>query len=90
MPQPDRECVSLDDYRDRFASYRMDPDLKKLHQSLAGQFVWDDHEGAFLLPYTVWKLNCMAAYLALFIMLATVTVADNVSENFTFRLQTGF
>ena len=43
---PLRECSSLDDYRDRYASYRQDPDLQKLHQNLAIAAVWDDHEVA--------------------------------------------
>jgi alkaline phosphatase D len=45
VPQPaDRECTTLQDYRDRYASYRRDPDLVRLHQKLAVQAVWDDHE----------------------------------------------
>ncbi|SCV70899.1 BQ2448_3661 [Microbotryum intermedium] len=46
IPQPLRECASLQDYRDRYATYRSDPDLQKLHQLLAWQAVWDDHEVA--------------------------------------------
>ncbi|SGY79527.1 BQ5605_C008g05155 [Microbotryum silenes-dioicae] len=46
IPQPLRECSSLQDYRDRYATYRSDPDLQKLHQLLAWQTVWDDHEVA--------------------------------------------
>lgn len=42
VPQPLRECSSLNDYRDRYASYRQDPDLQKLHQNLAIAAVWDD------------------------------------------------
>lgn len=44
--QPDREISSLQDYRDRYMSYRKDPDLQSLHQKLAWQAVWDDHEVA--------------------------------------------
>ncbi len=42
--QPDHETVSLADYRLRFASYRADPDLRRLHQVLPMISVWDDHE----------------------------------------------
>ncbi|KAL7412862.1 PhoD-like phosphatase-domain-containing protein [Mrakia frigida] len=46
IPKPDREISSLQDYRDRYASYREDPDLRELHRVLAWQTVWDDHEVA--------------------------------------------
>lgn len=46
VPQPDRELASLQDYRDRYAQYRTDPDLQELHRVLAWQTVWDDHEVA--------------------------------------------
>ncbi|KAK4699952.1 alkaline phosphatase D, partial [Phenoliferia sp. Uapishka_3] len=46
VPQPDRELSSLQDYRDRYAQYRTDPDLQELHRVLAWQTVWDDHEVA--------------------------------------------
>ena len=46
VPQPLRECATLDDYRDRFQSYRSDPDLQNLHAALAWQTVWDDHDVA--------------------------------------------
>ncbi|KAI5479609.1 hypothetical protein MNV49_003346 [Pseudohyphozyma bogoriensis] len=46
VPQPDREITSLQDYRDRYAQYRTDPDLQELHRTLAWQAVWDDHEVA--------------------------------------------
>ncbi|KAM0755248.1 hypothetical protein T439DRAFT_322289 [Meredithblackwellia eburnea MCA 4105] len=46
VPLPDREVSSLQDYRDRYASYRVDPDLQELHRVLAWQAVWDDHEVA--------------------------------------------
>lgn len=41
---PTHECVSLDDYRKRYAQYRSDPDSKVLHASLPLIAVWDDHE----------------------------------------------
>ena len=46
IPQPLRECASLDDYRDRYQSYRLDTDLQNLHAALAWQAVWDDHDVA--------------------------------------------
>ncbi|KAM0788688.1 hypothetical protein ACM66B_002785 [Microbotryomycetes sp. NB124-2] len=47
VPQPaDRELSSLQDYRDRHAGYRLDPDLQELHRKMAWQVVWDDHEVA--------------------------------------------
>ncbi|KAK4055762.1 hypothetical protein OIV83_000309 [Microbotryomycetes sp. JL201] len=42
----DRELSSLQDYRDRHANYRTDPDLQELHRKMAWQVVWDDHEVA--------------------------------------------
>src|SRR5690606_14084214 len=44
MPAHEREMVSLLDYRLRFACYRADPDLQKLHQDAAMVALWDDHE----------------------------------------------
>lgn len=41
---PDSEIVSLSDYRTRYALYRLDPDLKRVHQSLPFITIWDDHE----------------------------------------------
>ncbi|KAK4703749.1 alkaline phosphatase D, partial [Phenoliferia sp. Uapishka_3] len=46
IPEPDRELSSLQDYRDRFAQYRLDKDLQELHRVLAWQVVWDDHDVA--------------------------------------------
>jgi alkaline phosphatase D len=43
---PDSEIVTLADYRTRYATYRADPDLRRLHQSLPMIAVWDDHESA--------------------------------------------
>ncbi|MEL7218668.1 MAG: alkaline phosphatase D family protein, partial [Pseudomonadota bacterium] len=42
--QPDTEIVALTDYRLRYATYRADPDLQRLHQVLPMIAVWDDHE----------------------------------------------
>ncbi len=41
---PDREIISLDDYRQRYAQYRSDNSLQKLHQQSPFITVWDDHE----------------------------------------------
>ncbi|UAB78562.1 alkaline phosphatase D family protein [Erythrobacter sp. SCSIO 43205] len=41
---PGNEIVALADYRQRYASYRADPDLQRLHQVLPMIAVWDDHE----------------------------------------------
>lgn len=43
---PVTEIVALTDYRLRYATYRADPDLQRLHQVLPMISVWDDHESA--------------------------------------------
>lgn len=43
---PPRELVALADYRARYAAYRRDPDLRRLHQLFPMIAVWDDHESA--------------------------------------------
>jgi len=43
---PDRECIALADYRQRYAQYRSDPDLQALSAALPLIAVWDDHEVA--------------------------------------------
>jgi alkaline phosphatase D len=43
---PETEIVALTDYRLRYATYRADPDLQRLHQVLPMIAVWDDHESA--------------------------------------------
>lgn len=42
--QPDHEIVALADYRLRYAAYRSDPDLQRLHQLFPIISQWDDHE----------------------------------------------
>jgi alkaline phosphatase D len=42
--QPDYEMVTLADYRLRYASYRLDTDLQRLHQVVPMVAMWDDHE----------------------------------------------
>ncbi len=44
--RPANEILSLDDYRQRYAQYRSDPDLKQLHAHLPMIAIWDDHEVA--------------------------------------------
>lgn len=44
LPAHDHEMISLVDYRLRFACYRADPDLQKLHQLAPMVALWDDHE----------------------------------------------
>lgn len=38
------EAQSLDDYRRRYAQYRLDPDLQLAHHACPWVFTWDDHE----------------------------------------------
>lgn len=44
--EPDGEAVTLDDYRIRYSFYRLDPDLRRVHQQHPFITVWDDHEYA--------------------------------------------
>jgi alkaline phosphatase D len=41
---PDHEITSLDDYRTRYSLYRLDKDLRLLHQLKPFITTWDDHE----------------------------------------------
>lgn len=43
---PAGEIVRLADYRLRYAAYRADPDLQRLHQMFPMISMWDDHESA--------------------------------------------
>lgn len=43
-PLPKHEIVSLQDYRSRYAHYRLDPDLQEVHRLHPFITVWDDHE----------------------------------------------
>ncbi len=43
---PVSEMVQLADYRLRYAAYRKDPDLQRIHQVLPMVAMWDDHEFA--------------------------------------------
>lgn len=44
--EPSNEIITLEDYRMRHSIYRLDGDLRKLHQNFPWFFVWDDHEFA--------------------------------------------
>lgn len=44
IPLPDREIVTLADYRTRHAQYKTDPDLQEAHRQHPWITVWDDHE----------------------------------------------
>ncbi len=41
---PNKEIVTLNDYRTRYSLYRLDKDLMKLHQLKPFMTIWDDHE----------------------------------------------
>jgi alkaline phosphatase D len=43
---PTHEILSIADYRARYACYRADPDLQRLHQIAPMVAMWDDHESA--------------------------------------------
>ncbi len=44
--EPENEIISLQDYRIRHSHYKLDNDLKDLHQQYPFIAVWDDHESA--------------------------------------------
>ncbi|MBO9558378.1 MAG: alkaline phosphatase D family protein [Caulobacter sp.] len=44
--QPANEILTIQDYRLRYACYRADPDLRRLHQTAPMVAFWDDHESA--------------------------------------------
>lgn len=44
--QPPHEILSLEDYRERHAQYKADPDLAAAHAAHPWISVWDDHESA--------------------------------------------
>ncbi|MAT54118.1 MAG: hypothetical protein CMN32_06520 [Saprospirales bacterium] len=43
---PPHECISLEDYRSRYAQYRLDPQLQEAHRLHPFIIIWDDHETA--------------------------------------------
>ena len=44
--RPDKDVVTLDEYRQRYACYRKDPDLRAIHAAHPSIMMWDDHEVA--------------------------------------------
>lgn len=42
--EPPHEIITLRDYRQRYAHYRKDTNLKQLHQNFPFINIWDDHE----------------------------------------------
>jgi len=42
--EPSNEIISLVDYRTRYSLYRLDPDLRAVHQQHPFITIWDDHE----------------------------------------------
>ncbi len=46
VPEPATEVIHIADYRLRYASYRSDPDLQRLHATMPMIVQWDDHESA--------------------------------------------
>jgi len=43
---PTHEIITLEDYRQRYNTYRLDPDLRRAHQQYPFYNIWDDHETA--------------------------------------------
>lgn len=43
---PANEILSLSDYRQRYSTYKLDNDLRRLHQQFPFIVIWDDHETA--------------------------------------------
>jgi alkaline phosphatase D len=46
IAEPNKEILTLADYRSRYSTYRLDSDLRRLHQQQTFVSVWDDHESA--------------------------------------------
>ncbi|GIV34785.1 MAG: alkaline phosphatase D [Chitinophagales bacterium] len=46
VTDPPHEIITLDDYRARYSHYRLDPQLRGLHQQYPFITTWDDHETA--------------------------------------------
>jgi alkaline phosphatase D len=43
---PSNEILSISDYRQRYSTYHLDDDLRRLHQQFPFITIWDDHEFA--------------------------------------------
>ncbi|MEH6569423.1 MAG: alkaline phosphatase D family protein [Halioglobus sp.] len=46
VPKPNKECTTIEDYRQRYACYRQDEDLQAVHARHPFILIWDDHEFA--------------------------------------------
>jgi alkaline phosphatase D len=46
IPAPDKEAITLADYRERHAQYKLDPDSQEAHRMHPFIVTWDDHEFA--------------------------------------------
>lgn len=44
--EPAQEIIELADYRTRYSAYRLDPEMRKMHQQYPFIITWDDHETA--------------------------------------------
>jgi alkaline phosphatase D len=44
--EPNKEVISEGDYRARYSAYRLDADLRYVHQQQTFISIWDDHESA--------------------------------------------
>lgn len=44
VPAPDKALIALEDYRQRHAQYKSDPDSQEVHRQHPFIVVWDDHE----------------------------------------------
>ena len=44
VPAPNKEMVALQDYRERHAQYKADPDSQEIHRQHPFIVTWDDHE----------------------------------------------
>ncbi len=44
IPNPQVECLTLEDYRKRHAQAKLEPELQRAHQACAWIVAWDDHE----------------------------------------------
>lgn len=44
--EPEKEVISLGEYRTRYSSYKLDADLQRVHQQQTFITVWDDHESS--------------------------------------------
>ena len=42
--KPDKECISYEDYNERYETYRLDADLRLCHANYCWYVMWDDHE----------------------------------------------